>query len=110
MARPDSKENGAAVAAVVSNGPATSPTIDQVRELLFGENHRSNEQQHRDLEASVEALRRDMQERFSLLETRLADVEREAERRHATSIDGIGAALSDLGAHVRKLAEPRSRK
>ena len=55
-------------------------------------------------------MRRDMLERFSMLETRLADVERETERRHATTIDGIGAALADLGAHVRKLAEPRGRK
>ena len=108
MARSDIKENRAA-----PNGAAAAPpppTIDQVRELLFGENHRSNEQQHRDIEASVEALRRDMLERFAMLESRVADVEREAERRHATTIDGIGAALTDLGAHVRKLAEPRARK
>ena len=106
MARTEVKDIGAA-----PNGAGqTPPTIDQVRELLFGETHRSNEQQHRDIETAMEALRRDMLERFSMLETKLADAERETERRHATTIDGIGSALSDLGAHVRKLAEPRSRK
>lgn len=109
MARQEPKENHAAQNGAVA-APPPPPTIDQVRELLFGENHRSNEQQHRDIEAVVESLRRDMLERFAMLETRVADVEREAERRHATTIDGIGAALSDLGAHVRKLSEPRARK
>ena len=107
MARVDPKEN---VAPLNGGGQPVPPTIDQVRELLFGETHRSNEQQHRDIETSIEALRRDMLERFSMLETRMADMERETERRHATAIDGIGAALTDLGAHIRKLAEPRSRK
>ncbi len=107
MARPDPHEKAAAL-----NGGAApvEPTIDQVRELLFGEKHRSNEQQHRDLETAIAGLRADMLERFSMLESRMADLDRETERRHATAIDGIGSALSDLGAHVRKLAEPRVRK
>ena len=98
--------------AVPVNGtaPGPEPTIEQVRELLFGEKHRSNEQQHRDIEASIEGLRRDMLERFAMLESRMADMDREVERRHATTIDGIGMALADLGAHVRKLAEPRGGK
>jgi hypothetical protein len=106
MARTETKDN---VASLNGSAPPVQPTIDQVRELLFGETHRSNEQQHRDIEASGEALKRDMLERFAMLESRMADMEREAERRHAAAIDGIGAALTDLGAHVRKLAEPRSR-
>jgi hypothetical protein len=107
MARADQKEN------VVSLNPtAGTPeaTIEQVRELLFGDKQRGNDQRHRDIEAAIEALRHDMLERFSMLESRVADVEREAERRHAAAIDGIGSALSDLGAHIRKLAEPRGRK
>ena len=107
MARVDLKENGSAPH---GSGSPGEPTIEQVRELLFGEKHRSNEQQHRDIEASIEALQRDMLERFAMLESRMADTERETERRHAAAIDGIGTALTDLGAHVRKLAEPRSRK
>ena len=84
--------------------------VEQVRELLFGEKQRSNEQQHRDIEASIESLRRDMLERFAMLESRVADLDREVEARHASTIDGIGLALADLGAHVRKLAEPRRGK
>lgn len=107
MARPELKDIGAA-----PNGAAQpqQPTIDQVRELLFGDTHRSTEQKHRDMETNVEALRRDMLERFAMLESRMADMERDSERRHAAAIDGIGVALTDLGAHVRKLAEPRPRK
>ncbi len=107
MARADQKET---VVPLNGGSPAAEPTIDQVRELLFGEKHRSNEQQHRDIEASIETLRRDMLERFSMLESRMADMERETERRHAAAVDGIGVALTDLGAHVRKLAEPRGKR
>ena len=107
MARAESNEK---TAPVNGQAPAPEPTIEQVRELLFGEKQRSNEQQHRDIEASIEALRRDMMERFAMLESRVADLDREVESRHATTIDGIGMALADLGAHVRKLAEPRGRK
>jgi hypothetical protein len=107
MARIDNKENGAA------NGAAqpVPPTIEQVRELLFGDAQRSTSQKHAELDAAIEALRRDMLERFAMLESRMADMERETDRRHAAAIDAIGVALTDLGAHVRKLAEPaRGRK
>ena len=104
MARAEQSEK---VVPVNDVAPAPEPTIEQVRELLFGEKHRSNEQQHRDIEASIESLRRDMLERFAMLESRVADLDREVEARHASTIDGIGLALADLGAHVRKLAEPR---
>ena len=103
MARADQIEK---VVPANAAAPAPEPTIEQVRELLFGEKQRSNEQQHRDIEASIEVLRRDMTERFAMMEARMADMDREIERRHATTIDGIGMALADLGAHVRKLAEP----
>jgi hypothetical protein len=106
MARPEMKEN---VAPANGAGHAEQ-TIDQVRELLFGEKERSNEQQHRAIEAAIEALRRDMLERFAMMESRMAEMDREVERRHAHAIDAIGVALTDLGAHVRKLAEPSGRK
>ncbi len=86
------------------------PTIDQVRELLFGHAQRTNEQRDKELNQTIDALRRDMLERFASVEARMDELAHETSRRHATTVDAIGAAIADLGAHVRKLAEPPTRK
>lgn len=85
-------------------------TIDQVRDLLFGEAQRGNDQRHDQLNAAIEALRQDMAERLNMLEARMIEQDRNTEQRHAASIRGIGAAISELGEQVSKFADPsRSR-
>jgi hypothetical protein len=105
MSHEYSQENGAANEAAT---PPAEPTIEQVRELLFGEARRSTQKKHEEIDAAIGVLRREMLERFAAIEARMADMHREAETRHAATIDCIGLALSDLGAHVRKLADPKS--
>ena len=81
------------------------PTIDQVRELLFGHTQRSNEKRDQELNQTIDALRREMLEKFAAVEARMDEMAHETARRHATTVDAIGSAIADLGAHVRKLAE-----
>ena len=89
---------------------AEANTIEQVRELLFGQEKRTTEQRHRDIDDRIEALRADMLARFSMLETRLSDTERSLDNQHNAAVDEIGMAISDLGARVRKLAtQPRGK-
>lgn len=89
---------------------AADPTIEQVRELLFGHTQRSNEQRHNELNQAIDALRRDMLERFAAVEARMDQMALDTERRHATTVEAIGSAIADLGVYVRKLAEPPARK
>jgi hypothetical protein len=89
---------------------AAEPTMEQVRELLFGQTQRSNEQRAQDLHAMIEAMGRDMKAQFAAVEATMQEAFVETARRHSTTIEAIGAALTDLGAQVRKLAEPPSRK
>jgi hypothetical protein len=81
-------------------------TIDQVRDLLFGEAQRTNDQRNEQLNAAIEALRQDMSERLNLLEARLIEQDRNAEQRHIAAIRGIGTAISELGEQVSKFADP----
>jgi len=86
------------------------PTMEQVRELLFGQTQRANEQRDKELNATIDALRREMLERFAAMEARMDEAAHETAQRHAASVDAIGAAIAEVGAHVRKLAEPVARK
>ena len=82
------------------------PTMEQVRELLFGQTQRSNEKRAQELDGIIQALRREMIEKFAAAESRMDEMAHETARRHATTVDAIGTAISDLGAQVRKLVEP----
>lgn len=82
----------------------TIGAIDQVRELLFGDNKRATETRLDDIERKIEALRDDMNARFASLEARLAEQGRDTDARHAASIDGIGQAIAALGANIRAMS------
>ena len=84
-------------------GLTEADTIAQVRELLFGGEKRSTEQRFTDSDDKIEALRADMLARFSMLESRLAETERLLDNQHNAAVDEIAAAITDLGARVRKL-------
>jgi len=92
------------------NGSDPAGVIDQVRELLFGETKRSTEQGLHSLEAKVDALTATMNERFSEVESRLADLAREGERSQAAAIDDIGSAIAQLGASIRNMSGARKAK
>jgi hypothetical protein len=78
-------------------------TIDQVRELLFGETKRSTETRLDDIDRKIELLRDDLAARFASLEARLADQGRDTDTKHNQSIDNIGQAIAELGATIKSL-------
>jgi len=86
-------------------GPeAPQGEIDQVREILFGGAQRATEQRLRELEESLGALRSDMMRLFADLEARVSDGDAAVERRHMMATQGIGSALSEIGAQILKLS------
>ncbi|MBN9082066.1 MAG: hypothetical protein BGP04_08965 [Rhizobiales bacterium 62-17] len=96
------------------NGGVAAPTpttIDQVRELLFGESNRGIDQRLTQLdgklEAKVDALHAEILVRLQQIETRLDELQRDTEERRLTTIDDIGRAITDLGATVRNLSASR---
>ena len=90
--------------------PAVEPTIDQVRELLFGQTQRVNEARTQELNQAIDVLRREMLERFAAVDQRMEELTQATTNRHVSTIEAIGTAISDLGAQVRKLVETPSRK
>jgi predicted phage gp36 major capsid-like protein len=82
--------------------------LDQVRELLFGETRRSSDQRHDDLNAHLEAIADEFRARFDKLEASVEALARDTEQRRLGAIETIGSAIADLGAHIRKLGTPRS--
>ncbi len=81
--------------------------IDQVRELLFGETKRSTEHGLGALDAKIDALTAAMQQRFSEVESRIAELARDTERAQAHAIDEIGSAITQLGASIRNMSGVR---
>jgi len=94
-------------APVQANGSDPAGVINQVRELLFGEAKRGTEASLSALDAKVDALAVSMRERFSEVESRLADLARETERAQASAIDDIGNAIAQLGASIRNMSGAR---
>jgi hypothetical protein len=78
--------------------------IEQVREILFGAAQRATDERLRELEESVDSLRMDMMRLFADLEARVADGDAAVERRHALATQGIGSALSEIGAQILRLS------
>lgn len=95
------------------NGGAvpTPTTIDQVRELLFGESNRGIDHRLSELDAKfdakIDALHAEISARLQQIETRISDLQRDTEDRRLSTIDDIGKAITDLGATVRNLSAAR---
>ena len=94
--------------AVQTQSDAERNTIDQVRELLFGEARRTTDHRHEDLNTKVDALAAEFRARFDKVEASIAALTRETEVRRLSGIESIGSAIADLGAHIKKLGAPRT--
>ena len=81
--------------------------IEQVRELLFGDHRRATEGAMKGLEDRLAALTATLEARFSDFERRLHEVKSEAAQAHVSGVEGIGAAIAELGDRIKGLI-PRS--
>lgn len=82
--------------------PAT--TIAQVRELLFGDANRSIDQRSSQLDAKIDRLAAEMNERFNQVERRISELQAQTEERHLAAIADIGEAIVQLGTTVRNMS------
>ena len=78
-------------------------TIDDVRELLFGQTNRKIESQLQALSEKVDQNHEEMLRLVRNLEVDLAALRNETEDRRLSSIDDIGMAIAQLGASVRTM-------
>lgn len=85
-------------------------TINQVRELLFGESNRAFGQRTNELDAKIDRLAAEMNERFNQVERRISELEAHVEERHLAAIADIGDAIVQLGTSVRSMGAPRARR
>ncbi len=90
------------------------PTIDQVRDLLFGGAQRSIEQTLAELRSEMEASHRELRAEFEreleVLQTRIRELEKETEQKRLASQREIGEAISELGATISARGSERSGK
>ena len=89
------------------NGGDSAPTIDQVRELLFGDANRTIDARLEALSKKVDKQYSEIMDRFSQLEARLVAMQSESEERRLSSIEDIGEAITKLGATVRNMSTAR---
>jgi hypothetical protein len=83
--------------------------VEQVRELLFGEQRRAMEASVRSLEDRFAALTATVEARMADLERRLAESRSEADAAREGHVDAIGVALHELGDRIKGLiAKPPS--
>ena len=83
--------------------------IEQVRELLFGDQRRATEAAIKGLEDKLAALTATLEARFADLERRIAESRHETETTRDGHIDAIGAALHELGDRIKGLiAKPQA--
>jgi hypothetical protein len=103
------------IAGSVAPGSATSgsaseaaahrePTIDQVRDLLFGGAQRSIEGNlaglREEMRTSFKQLQADFAKDLSALRGKVAELDRDMEQKRLASQRDIGAAISELGATI----------
>lgn len=86
------------------NGAAPAPTIDQVRELLFG-------QEQRTLEAQLDTMRAEMQQMRSELEKTISDLKSElntaltkTDTEHKERFAKVGHAIQQVGREIGGLS------
>lgn len=87
-----------------ANGAAPAPTIDQVRELLFG-------QEQRTLEAQLETVRTEMDQMRLELEKKVADLKNElnaslskTDSEHKERFAKVGHAIQQVGRDIGALS------
>ncbi len=107
---------GSAASANGGDAPAAhnAAAIDQVRDLLFGGAQRSIESNLAGLREEMQASLRQMQAEFAnelaAVQAKVADLERDTEQKRLTSLQDIGAAITQLGAAISGLGSGRTGK
>lgn len=105
-----------ASAVASANGPEakthSEPTIDQVRDLLFGGAQRSIENRlaglRDEMQASLKQLQAELAKELAAVQAKVQELERDTEQKRLASQRDIGAAISELGATISGLGSDRT--
>lgn len=88
------------------------PTIDQVRDLLFGGAQRSIENSlaslREEMQASLKQLQAELVKELAAVQAKVQELERDTEQKRLASLKDIGAAISELGATISGLGSGRT--
>ena len=85
--------------------------VEQVRELLFGDQRRANEAALKSLEDRFAALTATLEAHFADFERRLGELKTEQDSARGAHVETLGAALVELGTRLRSLVaapEPKT--
>ncbi len=92
----------------------SADVIDQVRELLFGNEKRRTEQTFTNVQAEMQKsfadMRSELQHQVDALTNRILDLERTTEKRRLETVSDIGRAISDLGAAIQNMGADKPRR
>lgn len=78
-------------------------TIDQVRDLLFGEAKREHDNRIAELDTAVERMQIRIAEQLSAMEARMEAMSQALSSRHEESLRKIGEAIVSLGRQISAL-------
>jgi hypothetical protein len=104
-------EHGEHVPAPAEVAPAPDPAtiIEQVRELLFGEQRRATDAALKSLEDRLAALTATVEARVADIERRFNEARTETDHSRDHHVEQIGAAFADLADRIKSLiAKPQS--
>jgi len=97
-------EGEAAQANAESAAPLdAAAVVEQVRELLFGDQRRATEAALKGLEDKLAALTATVEARFADLERRISESRSEDDQAREGHVEAIGSALSELGERLKGL-------
>jgi len=86
------------------NGSA-QPSIDQVRELIFGSEQRRFEGDIESLRSEMSAMEERLSKKIDALAVALEKADASQNTQHRSTIDALGAAITALGQEVGSLAD-----
>lgn len=79
--------------------------MTQVRELLFGEAQRNNDDHFDKLSRQVDALRAQIEDRLDRIEQQVDQLNRETKEEQSAMIVSIGAAIESVGQQIAQLGD-----
>ncbi len=77
--------------------------MDQIRDLLFGEFQRQNDQRMSQLEARIRELETDVHRRLDALQARLDAYAGESQAERRSAFDELARGVQDLGERIRQI-------
>ncbi len=77
--------------------------MDQIRDLLFGEFQRENDQRMSQLEARIRELDTEVHRRLDALQARLDAYAGESQAERRSTFDELARGINELGEHIRRI-------